>query len=69
MKASAALSLINAGWKPDAIADFLANNDIRVLMNEHSGLFSVQLQPPGTSAVNGKTNGQVVAKPDNIPAN
>jgi len=43
-------SLINAGFKPDAAVDFVRNGgDYNRLTGQHTGLYSVQLQPPGTT--------------------
>lgn len=42
--------LIDAGWNPDAAVAYLRSNDLGKLLGQHSGLFSVQLQPPGTQA-------------------
>lgn len=71
MQAAAASSLINAGWRPDAVIDAITSNDFLVLLGQHSGLFSVQLQPlagaTGGTQQNGNANG--VANPANIPAN
>lgn len=36
-----------AGYDPDAAVDYLAADDLTQLKGKHSGLFSVQLQPPG----------------------
>ena len=65
MKAGAALSFTNAGWKPDAIIDYLANDDIRVMDGQHSGLFTVQLQEPGAGNSGGTSSGQDVAQTGN----
>jgi hypothetical protein len=37
--------LVDAGYKPDSIVAAIAGGDWNLL--EHSGLYSVQLQPPG----------------------
>lgn len=51
-------ALIDAGWKPDAAVQFLATNDLNALIGQHSGLFSVQLQPPNSNGdANNATNG------------
>jgi hypothetical protein len=42
--------LLDAGWEPDAAVKYLASDDLTLLVGKHSGLFSVQLQPPGTVA-------------------
>ena len=44
-KASAILSLVNAGYQPDSIVQAVDNNQLALLT--HSGLASVQLQPLG----------------------
>lgn len=40
-------NLTDAGMQPDAAATFLQSGDAKDLIGHHSGLFSVQLQPPG----------------------
>jgi hypothetical protein len=40
-------SLIRAGFKPDVAATAVHTNDFSILAGGHTGLFSVQLQPPG----------------------
>jgi hypothetical protein len=40
--------LTDAGFDPDAAIDYLLTDDLATLKGKHSGLFSVQLQPPGT---------------------
>jgi len=47
-RANALRSLIDAGWEPDAAVKFVQSDDLTHLVGAHSGLFSVQLQPPGT---------------------
>lgn len=39
--------LIQAGYEPDACVDAVTAGDFSRLMGQHTGLFSVQLQPPG----------------------
>lgn len=56
--------LLDAGFHADDVVDAVVNGDLRRLVGKHSGLFSVQLQPPGArqemeSASNG--NGRVDA--------
>lgn len=46
-EATALQALGAAGFDPDASVEFLATNDLMKLKGKHSGLFSVQLQPPG----------------------
>lgn len=50
MQSAAIKSLIDAGYKPDACVDAVTSNDYSQLVGQHSGLYSVQLQPPGTSS-------------------
>ena len=38
--------LIVAGYAPDAVVDAVTSGDFELLKGKHSGLFSVQLQPP-----------------------
>jgi phage portal protein BeeE len=42
-------ALIDAGFKPDAATAFADTGAASALVGQHSGLYSVQLQPPGTS--------------------
>lgn len=39
-------SLIDAGYKPDDVVDAVASGDFARLKGKHTGLYSVQLQPP-----------------------
>jgi phage portal protein BeeE len=48
IKAIALRQLLDAGYEPDAAIAFLESDDLSRLAGKHSGLFSVQLQPPGT---------------------
>ncbi len=43
---------VRAGFKPDAVVVATAGEDLTLLLGQHTGLFSVQLQPPdeGTAA-------------------
>ncbi|MCV7208401.1 phage portal protein [Mycolicibacterium canariasense] len=50
IKASTINSYITAGYEPDSVVLAVESNDLRLL--KHSGRYSVQLQPPGS------TNGQ-----------
>ncbi len=47
VQANAIRTLIDAGVEPDAAVQYVANNDLGALVGKHSGLYSVQLQPPG----------------------
>lgn len=42
-------TLIDAGFDPDAAVAAVMNQDLARLSSQHSGLFSVQLQPAGTT--------------------
>jgi hypothetical protein len=48
MNAQTIKALLDAGYDPDAAVAAVENNDFDLLSGKHSGLFSVQLQPPGT---------------------
>lgn len=48
VKASTINSYITAGYEPDSVIAAVEANDLRLLV--HSGLYSVQLQQPGTDA-------------------
>lgn len=47
-EATAMRTLLDAGYKPESVTAAVTTGDMTLL--EHSGLFSVQLQPPGTIA-------------------
>jgi phage portal protein BeeE len=44
--ASTLATFIQAGFEPDASVDAVLTNDVSLLKGNHTGLFSVQLQPP-----------------------
>lgn len=46
--------LVDAGFDPNAVIDAVKANDVQRLKDKHTGLFSVQLQPPNP---NGNTPG------------
>ncbi len=46
-RSSAVQTLINSGYEADAAVTYIMTNDPSVLVGHHSGLVSVQLQPPG----------------------
>jgi hypothetical protein len=46
MNAQTLRALLDAGFDPDAAVRAVEANDLVLLAGEHSGLFSVQLQPP-----------------------
>ncbi len=47
-QAQAIRTLLDAGYGPDAAVRFVTTDDLNQLLGQHSGLFSVQLQPPGS---------------------
>jgi hypothetical protein len=49
MEAKTVQTFINAGFEPDAAIDAVLAGDIARLKGKHTGLTSVQLQPPGTT--------------------
>lgn len=53
LQAAAMRQLADGGWVPDSVVDAVTSGDLRRL--QHSDLFSVQLQPPGT--ITASTNG------------
>ena len=61
--AASARQLVDGGWKADAVIETVAAKDLSRLRGQHTDLFSVQLQPPGTTATelepvtNGNGNG------------
>jgi phage portal protein BeeE len=46
MRAQTIRNLLDAGWEPDAVIAAIQAEDLGLLTGNHSGLFSVQLQPP-----------------------
>jgi phage portal protein BeeE len=50
MNASAIRQLIDGGFDPDAVIEAVVSGDLKRLRGGHSGLVSVQLLPPGTTA-------------------
>lgn len=65
IQATAINTFITAGMKPDAAIDAVISNDLSRLTGQHTGLYSVQLQPPlpngpppsDTAQLPGSTNG------------
>jgi hypothetical protein len=43
-------TLLDAGWEPDSVIDAVTGGDMTRLKGNHTGLFSVQLQPAGKLA-------------------
>lgn len=69
MQSAAIRQLIDGGFNPDAAVDAIVSNDFVQLYGQHSGLFSVQLQPAADANANdapAALNG--VSKQDNVPA-
>jgi len=48
VRAQSIRTLVDAGYKADSVVDAISNDDFKLL--DHSNLFSVQLQPPGTNS-------------------
>lgn len=48
-QASTMVALANAGWDPDMVVTAVMANDLKLLVDNHSGFLSVQLQRPGVS--------------------
>ena len=54
-------TLIMAGYEPEAVVDAVTSGDFSRLAGRHTGLFSVQLQPPGTEMASSPNGAPVVA--------
>jgi hypothetical protein len=52
VNAATANGLIAAGWEPDAVIEYLMSDDLARLRGRHTGMYSVQLQPPGADDAN-----------------
>lgn len=52
-QATTIASLVSAGFQPDAAIAAVTAGDLRSLAGQHSGLYSVQLQAPGTDEDDG----------------
>lgn len=61
--------LTDAGFKPDAVIQAVNARDLNILNGEHSGLFSVQLQPPGLVAKPIPAAPALPAAKPGVPAN
>jgi len=46
MNAAALRQITDAGFEPDAAVDYMASDEVTKLRGRHTGLYSVQLQPP-----------------------
>ncbi len=64
--ASTISSLTDSGFEPNVVIDAVTTGDLRVLKGHHTGLFSVQLQKPGTTSEPdvSSPNGAVVVPSD-----
>jgi hypothetical protein len=51
-------TLVDAGYEPDAVVAAVQAEDYTLLKGRHTGLFSVQLQPPGTTGNDANTGVQ-----------
>ena len=56
VQAAAIRQLVDAGYEPDSVIAAITAGDLARL--KHSGLYSVQLQPPGTIAPPSNGNGK-----------
>lgn len=55
VNSSTIAALIAGGYKPDAAVDAVESGDLSRLAGEHTGLYSVQLQPPSSGTINEPT--------------
>lgn len=67
-QASSILSLINSGYKPDAVIDAVTAGDLTLLDGEHTGLYSVQLQPPASGEMGPNGDAPDEPEPAALPA-
>jgi hypothetical protein len=63
IQARSITTLVNGGYDPKSVLDAIAADDMTKLV--HSGLLSVQLQPPGTAA-SPPSNGKVLDAPTKV---
>jgi phage portal protein BeeE len=57
-------SLIETGYDPDAVVRMVSGEDLDLLMGQHSGMVSVQLQRPGAQTPGNVPGGGANAEPD-----
>ena len=62
-QASTINTLITAGFKPDAVVDAVTREQFELLKGAHTGLYSVQLQPPVDPSLNANAPGQAESQP------
>ncbi len=75
-KATAMRLLVDAGYEPDSVVQAMEANDLSLLVGSHTGLYSVQLQPPGSGTgglpsgtkPNGSQNGNDTKQGNSGPA-
>jgi hypothetical protein len=67
VQAQAIRTLVDGGFVAEAAVDAVVSGDLTRL--EHTDLFSVQLQPPGTVAAQPSANGDGSAEDANALAN
>ena len=72
VKASSIRALVDTGFKADAVIKAVMAGDMSLLQGQHTGLFSVQLQAPGSlkmpvGEVPGETPVGPGTKPETIP--
>jgi hypothetical protein len=60
-------TLIDAGYDPDAVVSAVMNGNFADLAGQHSGLFSVQLQPAGTETPSSDSPPPSEGTPDDQP--
>lgn len=53
-KAQSARTMVDGGWVPDAVIDYIATGDITRLIGQHTGFLPVQLQSPGSGSTTGE---------------
>jgi phage portal protein BeeE len=69
LNAQSIRTLGDAGWQPDAVIDAVTAGDLRRLQGKHTGLYSVQLQPPQPEQQTeplALTNGQTPSEPAGV---
>ena len=59
-------ALVRDGWEPDAAVDYISSDDIASLAGAHSGLPSIQLQPPPAAIP--QANGSAPTSASPLPA-
>lgn len=72
VEATTIKQLIDAGFQPDDVVAAVKAGDLSLLAGKHTGLFSVQLQPPGTQltpSTNGRSDRiEIITEPRPLPA-